>query len=104
MSLIYSTRVLQHTGLVSPATQSFVVPAGKVLVVKDVIAFWRVGSLAELSISIVGIAFIIDLVTQSAQKYVEWQGMQVVNAGETLSAAAVQGTVGVIATGYLLTA
>lgn len=101
--MIYSKRVITTVGMAAGAQTTYVVPAGKTLVVKDMRAKWISGTIATIDIQIFGLGFIWQFNLTTSAKFDLWQGMQVLNAGETLQCAMTVGSAAIIVTGYLLT-
>jgi hypothetical protein len=104
-SSVYSKRLLAAAALAGEAHA--IVPAGKVWVVKSVVASPDIvpAGGAELDVGVASLVQPIQLlIAAGARQMVNWQGMLVLYANETLQAYARTGTWEVACSGYELNA
>lgn len=104
MAVVYSTRF--YIGVL-PATEALVytAPAGHTVVLKDITIFNNSADPALTLVSVHGPGAAANVYTNTslpAAGVAEWQGHQVLNAGDTLTAVGTSGGVQCLISGYLL--
>jgi len=104
MAEVYSSRFFIGT-LPQVEAQIYVAPAGHTVVIKDVTLFNNSAQASLTLIAVHGPGAVANLYTDTALAAAavgQWQGMQVLNAGEELTAVGTSGGVQCLISGYLL--
>jgi hypothetical protein len=98
---VYSTRFISGTS--TPSTGlSYTVPGGYVAVIRDVAMLPIASGLTAAAVGVSGGAFFWKVVTGTNGVSQQWQGRQVLNAGETLIADVAGASAEYMISGYLL--
>lgn len=108
MSTIYSTRFYGGQIVAAGETDLYTVPAGKVAVVRDIsvsnVTTTDAGQLLIYVLLDAGNADLFRVASVPSHGFVQWQGRQVLNAGETLALYETNTTIRAMVSGYLLSA
>lgn len=103
MASLYSIRAFAGSYTAGLSAVQYTVPAGNIFVARCMSVYADTGPGSAGSLIITGITTIAQVGGLAAGQWGQWEGRQVLNAGESLKVLAV-GTVEISVSGYLLNA